>query len=227
MTLFNSLPSDWLEILKNDLTKEKYQALSDFIIKERLEHAPIFPPENLLFNAFNLTPFNKVKVVILGQDPYTKINQAHGLAFSVPKNTPIPPSLKNIYKELSQDLNLPIPQHGSLFSWAEQGVLLINTLLTVREGKPGSHRGQGWENFTDLVIQHLLEQPSPIVFLLWGKAAQEKCCHLTPLHSHHLLLCTSHPSPLSAYQGFIGCRHFSKTNEALISWNKTPINWKI
>lgn len=227
MTIFSSLPQDWFEVLKDDLKEKTFQELSNYVLKEQSKEFLIFPPKDLIFNAFHLTPFHRVKVVILGQDPYTKIGQAHGLAFSVPDDVLIPPSLKNIYKELSQDLNLPIPKHGSLLSWAEQGVLLINTLLTVREGSPGSHRGKGWELFTDLVIKRLLEQSSPIVFLLWGKAAQEKCRHLTSLHSHHLLLSTSHPSPLSAYQGFIGCKHFSKTNKALISWNKSPINWKI
>lgn len=198
--------------------------LAAFVKKARSTGAPIYPPEELEFNAFYQTPFDQVKVVIVGQDPYHGPGQAHGLCFSVPKGVPAPPSLQNIFKELESDLQLPIPSHGCLLSWAKQGVLLLNATLTVSGGAPMSHHGQGWEQFTDAVIEKLNERPNPIVFLLWGKSAQEKGKFL---HSPHKILKAPHPSPFSAHQGFFGCRHFSQTNSFLEQIGKQPIDWKL
>ena len=188
------------------------------------ETGPVYPPENLVFNAFAHTPYDKVKVVIVGQDPYHGAGQAHGLSFSVPRGVKPPPSLKNIFLELNQDLHVPVPNHGCLEKWADQGVLLLNATLTVRAGEPKSHHDKGWERFTDAVIDILAERKDPIVFLLWGKSAQEKGQRL--IGTHHAVLQAAHPSPYSA-TGFFGCRHFSKANALLQQWGKTPINWSL
>jgi uracil-DNA glycosylase len=178
-----------------------------------------------MFNAFNLTPFEQVKVVIIGQDPYHGIGQAHGLSFSVPDGIKTPPSLQNIYKEIGQDLGLPIPNRGNLEDWAKQGVLLLNAVLSVNASEPASHKAAGWENFTNAVIYHLSQQRKNLVFLLWGRFAQEK--ELLIDSNKHLILKAAHPSPFSAYQGFFGCKHFSKTNDYLVSKSISPIDWSI
>ena len=185
----------------------------------------VFPPSSLIFNAFNLTPFDDVKVVILGQDPYHNIGQAHGLAFSVPDNIQKPPSLINIFKELNQDMGLPIPTHGNLEKWAKEGVLLLNASLTVRAHMAASHAKIGWQHFTDAAIKALSDKKQNLVFILWGNYAIAKENLID--HNKHLILKTVHPSPLSASRGFFGCRHFSKTNEYLIKNNIKPINWEI
>ena len=222
------LEPEWNVHLREELQKPYIIQLSSFVEKERL-NGPVFPPKELMFNAFSKTPFSKVKVVIVGQDPYHGSGQAHGLSFSVPKGIPIPPSLKNIYKELASDLGLPIPSHGCLLSWAEQGVLLLNATLTVREKNPLSHHKKGWESFTDAVLELLVQKKESLVFLLWGKSAQEKCGYLESLDNaqSHLFLKTSHPSPFSAHQGFLGCRHFSKANAWLKKNGQIPIDWNI
>jgi uracil-DNA glycosylase len=178
-----------------------------------------------IFEALEKTPYEKVKVVILGQDPYHGMNQAHGLSFSVQPGVKIPPSLKNIYKELADDLGIPPVTHGYLTSWAEQGVLLLNTVLTVREGQAYSHRGKGWEQLTDAIIQKLNEREQPIVFILWGKPAQQKMTMIDT--QKHIIIRSVHPSPLSAHRGFFGSKPFSKTNDALIALGETPINWQL
>ncbi|MCX6986952.1 MAG: uracil-DNA glycosylase [Chlamydiae bacterium] len=218
-------PSDWLSLLRKEWDKPYLQDLFSFLETEKKSGFVVYPPENRIFQAFTLTPYNHVKVVILGQDPYHRQGQACGLSFSAPSGVKSPPSLKNIYKELAVDLHLPIPEFVDLTSWAEQGVLLLNTTLTVREGIPKSHYGRGWELFTDAVLQLLFEREDPIVFLLWGKIAQQKIDFL-PISSHHRILICGHPSPYSAHL-FLGSRHFSITNNQLISWNKKPINWII
>jgi uracil-DNA glycosylase len=195
--------------------------------QERSGSIPIYPPKELVFNAFWQIPFDKVKVLIMGQDPYHGPGQAHGLCFSVPVGVPPPPSLQNIFKEISSDLGLPIPKHGCLLKWAAQGVLLLNATLTVRQGEPLSHHGKGWERFTDAVIAALCEREDPVIFVLWGKNAQDKCKRIKGMHSPHAVFTAAHPSPLSAHQGFMGCRHFSKINEQLENWGKSPIDWMI
>ncbi len=222
------LEPSWGLALQGEFQKPYMEALKTFIAKERTGPIPIFPPPQDVFNAFAFTPIDKVKVVIVGQDPYHGIGQAHGLCFSVQEGVAVPPSLQNIFKELKGDLGFTIPNHGSLTAWAKQGVLLLNTILTVRQASPMSHRGQGWENFTDEVIKVLFTQKNPLVFLLWGKPAQQKCGHLLALQAHHHLVLTApHPSPFSAYQGFFGCRHFSKANQFLIQHGQDPIDWKL
>ncbi len=222
------IEKSWYEKLKEEITKPYVQKLKDFLKKEREAGKVVYPPEELVFNAFAHTPFDKVKVVIVGQDPYHGPGQAHGLSFSVPQGVEPPPSLKNIFLELEQDLKIPDPKTGNLNSWAKQGVLLLNTTLTVRQNEPASHFGQGWELFTDAVIQKLCERKEPLVFLLWGRLAQEKCQKiLTQNKGHHLVLTSTHPSPLSAHRGFLGCRHFSKANEFLIKQGFTPIDWTL
>lgn len=216
----------WKTKLGDEFTKSYMQNLCLFLAKEQHTGIPIYPPEPLIFNAFWKTPFDKVKVVILGQDPYHGKGQAHGLCFSVPEGVSPPPSLVNVYKELNADLNIPIPSHGCLNAWADQGVLLLNTVLTVRQEEPLSHRAMGWERFTDQVIRVLAENKNPLVFILWGKAAQEKCKEiLVDSPDYHLILKAPHPSPFSAHQGFLGSRPFSKTNEFLQKNGLTPIIW--
>lgn len=194
--------------------------LAAFLERERAGSVPVYPPEELVFNAFN-TPFEEVKVVIVGQDPYHGAGQAHGLCFSVPVGVPSPPSLQNIFKELATDTGC-VRTDGCLSGWARQGVLLLNATLTVREGQPMSHHGKGWERFTNAAIRCLNEREDPVIFVLWGSSAKKKGMGID---SHHFVLTAPHPSPLSAYTGFFGCRHFSKINELLLQQNKKEINW--
>ncbi len=216
--------NDWLEPLKPEFRKPYYKKLYETIIKEYQTHQ-IFPAPDDIFNAFALTPLHEVKVVMLGQDPYHGVGQAHGLCFSVKPNVEIPPSLMNIYKELQYDVGCEIPNNGYLVKWAKQGVLMLNTVLTVRAHQANSHRGIGWEQFTDAAIRILNEQDRPIVFLLWGRPAQEKKGMLN--NPKHLILEAAHPSPLSANRGFFGSRPFSKTNQFLIQHGEKPIDWQI
>ncbi len=218
------LSNDWKDALQTEFRKDYYRDLYRFILEE-YHTKQIFPAADHIFNAFHLTPLQEVKVVILGQDPYHNINQAHGLAFSVKAGIEPPPSLVNIYKELQDDLNLYIPNNGFLEKWAKQGVLLLNTVLTVRAHQANSHREKGWEHFTDAVIESLNRQNRPIVFLLWGRPAQMKAKMLN--NPNHLVLTAPHPSPLSAYRGFFGCKHFSKTNQFLEAHHLPPIDWQI
>lgn len=219
-----AIQNDWLEPLSPEFKKPYYAKLYK-TIKEEYGTRPIFPPADEIFTAFELTPLSDVKVVIIGQDPYHGDGQAHGLCFSVKPDVEIPPSLVNIYKELNSDLGCYIPNHGYLKKWAEQGVLLLNTVLTVRAHQANSHRGIGWEEFTDAAIHILNEQDRPIVYLLWGKPAQMKKNMLN--NPKHLILEAPHPSPLSAYRGFFGCQHFSKTNQFLKENGLEPIDWQI
>ena len=216
--------NDWQELLFKEFEKEYFKRLTKYIDKE-YDNKVIFPKKENIFNAFNLCPFNKTKVIILGQDPYHNYNQAHGLAFSVLKGNQVPPSLKNIYKELHNNLNIEIPSHGDLSSWAEEGVLLLNTILTVEHNKPLSHKDKGWETFTDFVIYLLNKDERPKAFVLWGNNAISKKKLIT--NKDHLILISSHPSPLSAYHSFFGCKHFSKINLFLIKTNQKEIDFKI
>ena len=219
-----SFNNNWDNILKDEFDKQYYLELREFLIKEYKSHL-IYPDKYKIFEALKLTDYEDVKIVILGQDPYHGPNQAHGLAFSVSLGVPIPPSLLNIYKELERDMNFRIPNHGYLVDWSKQGVLLLNTALTVRAGMANSHRGKGWEVFTDQVIRLLSLREKPMVFLLWGKNAAEKEALIDT--SKHLVLKAPHPSPLSAHRGFLGCGHFSKANEFLIKNSIAPINWQL
>lgn len=219
-----AIQNDWLLPLRAEFAKPYYKSLYQTVLKE-YRTQKIFPPANDIFNAFHLTPLEKVKVVILGQDPYHGDGQAHGLCFSVQPGTEIPPSLVNIYKELADDLALRIPNNGYLEKWARQGVLLLNTVLTVRAHQANSHRGIGWEEFTDAVIRILNEQDRPIVFLLWGSPARAKKSMLN--NPNHLILEAPHPSPLSAYRGFFGCHHFSTANRFLKQHGVEPVDWQI
>lgn len=225
---FDIEPS-WKNALLEELNQPYVKELANFLEKERANPKPIYPPANLVFQAFTQTPLDRVKVVIVGQDPYHRPNQAHGLCFSVSPGIPLPPSLKNIYRELHDDLNIPAANSGCLIPWAKQGVLLLNALLTVREGEPLSHKNRGWERFTNKVIGILSKKDQPIVFLLWGKPAQDKFKEASGnlINPRHLILTAPHPSPLSAYQGFFGCKHFSQTNRFLVANGLTPINWEI
>ena len=213
----------WNEILADEMQKEYYQQLQDFVQKRRQE-VRVFPEEKNVFRALELTPFESVKVVILGQDPYHGFGQAHGLSFSVKKGIPLPPSLRNIYKELQEDIGGNLPTEGDLSHWAKQGVLLLNTVLTVEEGNANSHKGKGWERLTNRLIESLNELKHPVIFILWGKPAQDKEKLIT--NPNHVLLKAPHPSPLSAYRGFFGSKPFSKVNEMLIQHGQTPICWK-
>jgi uracil-DNA glycosylase len=216
--------NEWTVLLKDEFEKEYYKKLMGFLGEEYVSKT-IYPNENDIFNSLKLTSYNDVKVVILGQDPYHGPNQAHGLSFSVKPEVPIPPSLLNVYKELNSDLSCFIPNNGYLVDWAKQGVLLLNTVLTVRAGQANSHRKKGWEIFTDKIIQLLNDRNEPIVFLLWGKNAQEKAQIIT--NKHHHILEAPHPSPLSARKGFFGCKHFSNTNNILNNLGKSGIDWQI
>ena len=218
------ISNDWLEPLKEEFKKPYYRDLYQKV-NEEYKTQTIYPSSDDLFNAFHFTPLSQVKVVIIGQDPYHGEGQAHGLCFSVKKGVEIPPSLVNIYKELHDDLGCSIPDHGYLKKWADQGVLLLNTVLTVRAHQANSHRGIGWEEFTDAAIKILNEQDRPMVFMLWGSPARAKKAMLT--NPKHLILEAPHPSPLSAYRGFFGCRHFSKCNAFLIKNGLDPIDWQI
>lgn len=219
-----AISNDWLQPLQKEFKKPYYRKLYDTVKREYSTYQ-VFPPADDIFNAFHLTPLSEVKVVILGQDPYHNANQAHGLCFSVQPTVEIPPSLENIYKELHDDLGCKIPNNGYLVKWAKQGVLLLNTVLTVRAHQANSHQNIGWEQFTDAVIEILDQRDRPMVFLLWGKPAQRKKAMLH--NPNHLILEAPHPSPLSAYRGFFGCRHFSKTNQFLEEHGLTPIDWQI
>ncbi|MBU5316450.1 uracil-DNA glycosylase [Clostridium bornimense] len=214
----------WNEVLAGEFEKDYYVNLRKFLIHE-YKTKKIYPNMYDMFNALKLTSYEDVKIVILGQDPYHGENQAHGLAFSVNKGIKIPPSLLNMYKELHNDLGCFIPNNGYLVPWAEQGVLLLNTVLTVREGEPNSHKNKGWEIFTDKVISKLNEREDPVIFILWGNNAKEKLKLIT--NKNHFILTAPHPSPLSASRGFFGCKHFSKANEILKSLHKKEIDWQI
>ena len=219
-----AINNDWLDALKGEFKKPYYKQLFDKV-NDEYRRFQIFPPSDDIFNAFHLTPLSKVKVVILGQDPYHNVGQAHGLCFSVKKGVEAPPSLVNIYKELQDDLGCRIPRHGCLTKWAEQGVLMLNTVLTVRAHQANSHRGIGWEEFTDAAIMALNGQDRPIVYILWGSPAQRKAAMLH--NPKHLILKAPHPSPLSAYRGFFGSRPFSQANEFLTSHGIEPVDWQI
>ena len=220
----SAISNDWLEPLSPEFKKDYYRVLYNKVVEEYKEKT-IFPPSEEIFSAFDLTPLSEVKVVIIGQDPYHNVNQAHGLCFSVKPGVDIPPSLVNIYKELNDDIGCQIPNNGYLVKWAKQGVLMLNSVLTVQAHKAFSHQGIGWEKFTDAVIDILNKQDRPIVYLLWGNPAQKKASSVN--NPKHLLLKAPHPSPLSAYRGFFGCKHFSKTNEFLIKNGLKPIDWQI
>lgn len=213
----------WNEILAEEMQKDYYQELQAFVQKRRAE-VRVFPDEKNVFNALELTPFESVKVVILGQDPYHGFGQAHGLSFSVQKGIPLPPSLKNIYKELQEDIGGEFPTEGDLSHWAKQGVLLLNTVLTVEEGNANSHKGMGWERLTNHLIESLNELNHPVIFILWGKPAQDKEKLIT--NPNHVILKAPHPSPLSAYRGFFGSKPFSRVNDILMQQGQSPIRWK-
>lgn len=219
------LEPSWKEALRAEFEQPYMQQLREFLRQEYAAGKEIYPPGPLIFNALNSTPLDQVKVVILGQDPYHGPGQAHGLCFSVQPGVPTPPSLVNIYKELQRDLNLPIPAHGYLQSWAEQGVLLLNTTMTVQRGNAASHAKKGWESFTDRIIQLVSERQSNVVFLLWGAHAQSKQKLIDG--TKHLVLKSVHPSPLSAYRGFIGCGHFSHANRFLQQHGMNPVQWAL
>ena len=216
--------NDWDDVLGEEFDKEYYQQLRRFLDAE-YKNKTIYPLPQFIYTALKLTPYKDTKVVILGQDPYHEPNQAHGLAFSVNKGVMVPPSLQNIYKELHDDLGCSIPNHGFLISWAKQGVLLLNTVLTVQAHRANSHRGQGWEELTDTIIRKINAKDEPVVFILWGSNARSKKAFIT--NKKHLILESVHPSPLSAYNGFFGSRPFSKTNNFLIANGEDPIDWQI
>ncbi len=218
------LESGWKEVLKEEFQKSYFPSLKEFLITERTQHT-VYPPGPQIFAALNQTPFDKVKVVILGQDPYHGPGQAHGLCFSVPAGIAPPPSLINIFKELKSDLGIAFPGHGNLEKWARQGVLLLNATLTVRANHAGSHQKKGWEIFTDRAIELLSEKRKNLVFILWGNYARQKTAIIDT--SKHKVLTAVHPSPLSASRGFFGCRHFSATNEYLMQHNMEPIDWNL
>ena len=219
------LDGSWLDHLATEFQQDYMVALKEFLKSEKNQDKVIYPSGKDMFNALNATEFDNVKVVILGQDPYHGPGQAHGLCFSVQPGVSVPPSLQNIYKELHSDLGLAIPKHGCLQAWAEQGVLLLNATLSVEAGKAGSHQNKGWETFTDKIITALNEHRQHLVFLLWGSYAQKKGRIID--RDKHLVLSSSHPSPLSAYRGFMGCKHFSQTNDYLKSHKIEPINWQV
>jgi uracil-DNA glycosylase len=216
------IEESWLESLQDEFNSPYFSELKNFLQEEKKQYQ-VYPPGPKIFSAFNLTPLTAVKVVIIGQDPYHGQGQAHGLCFSVPDGISLPPSLKNIYKELNSDLNIPVSKNGNLENWAKQGVLLLNATLTVRAGQAGSHQGKGWENFTDQVIKTVSDLRAGVIFILWGKFAQEKQ-HLIDGEKHFILK-APHPSPFSANRGFLGCRHFSETNRILEQNGLDPINW--
>lgn len=219
------LEESWRLVLAEQFAQPYMQELSAFLRAEQAAGKRVYPAGGLIFNALNLTPLSRVRVVILGQDPYHGEGQAHGLSFSVPPGVPPPPSLQNIFKELQRDLNLPIPDHGCLESWARQGVLLLNTALTVEAGQAGSHAKTGWHRFTDHVIAAVNEQCQHVVFMLWGAHARSKAALLDP--KKHLILTSVHPSPLSAYRGFFGCGHFGRCNQFLRQMGREPIDWSL
>jgi uracil-DNA glycosylase len=216
-------PETWREVLRNETSQPYFADLSEFVLRERKAFT-VFPSEREVFTALQLTSPHEVRVVIVGQDPYHGAGQAHGLSFSVQHGTPIPPSLRNIYSELHSDLDIPLPSHGNLEAWAKQGVLLLNSTLTVREGEAGSHAGYGWETFTDAIISYLGSRQQHIVFMLWGAHAGKKT---SLIGQHHTVITSVHPSPLSAHRGFFGSRPFSQANRALSNHNQPEINWMI
>lgn len=217
------IESSWKEVLKEEFEKEYFRQLTEFVRNEYSGNTPIYPPARLIFNAFDHCPFDKVKVVILGQDPYHGAGQANGLCFSVNKGIQFPPSLMNIFKEIANDTGAPLPQDGDLTRWSDQGVLLLNATLTVREAQAGSHQRRGWEEFTDAAIRCLAEEREHLVFILWGAYAQKKGAFID--RNKHLVLTSAHPSPLSAYNGFFGNKHFSRANEYLASYGIAEIDW--
>lgn len=219
-----AIEESWKELLSNEFQSDYFYQLKQFLEDEK-KHYMIYPPGNNIFAAFNHTPFDKVKIVILGQDPYHGEGQAHGLCFSVPDGIKQPPSLVNIFKEVESDMGVKMSKSGNLEKWANQGVLLLNATLTVRANQAGSHQNRGWEKFTDAVIGKLSENRKDLIFILWGSYAQAKT-KIIDQSKHHILK-SVHPSPLSVYRGFYGCKHFSKTNEILISLGKEPIDWQI
>ena len=220
-----NIEESWKKELQGEFSKPYFKDLVNLLKTEKSSNKIIFPPGPLIFNAFEQTPFDKVKVVLIGQDPYHNYGQANGLSFSVSGQTQVPPSLKNIFKELHSDIGMPVPNTGDLSRWAAQGVLLLNASLTVRKNEPASHSNIGWHNFTDMVIKKISEQKEGIIFLLWGKYARQK--QLLIDKNKHFILTAAHPSPLSAYTGFFGCKHFSKTNELLVQQQKPPIDWTL
>lgn len=217
------IENSWKVALQDEFTKEYFRELSKKVRDAYLSDTAIFPPPKFIFNSMNLCSFENVRVVILGQDPYHGQGQAHGLAFSVPEDIGVPPSLQNIYKEIHDDIGTPIPKTGDLTRWAKQGVLLLNATLTVRAGQAGSHQGLGWETFTDAIIKKISDEKEHVVFLLWGKYAQAKESLIDT--SKHLVLKAPHPSPFSAHSGFFGCKHFSRTNAYLKNHELNPISW--
>ncbi|WP_367388696.1 uracil-DNA glycosylase [Lewinella sp. LCG006] len=219
------IEASWKAALAHEFEQPYFQAVAQYLRQAKAEKKIVYPPGSLIFNAFDTTPFTEVKVVILGQDPYHNPGQAMGLSFSVPRRVSVPPSLRNMYKELSDSTDFTPPNHGDLTAWAEQGVFLLNAMLTVEKNKPGSHQDIGWQNFTDAVIRTLSTEKDHLVFLLWGAFAQKK----RPLidENKHLVLASAHPSPFSAHRGFLGNGHFVKTNEYLQANSKTPINWQL
>ncbi len=219
------IEDSWKEKLKDEFNKPYFSHIVNHLKTEREQKKVIYPPGKMIFNAFNSTPFNKVKVLILGQDPYHGPGQAHGLCFSVQPGVPPPPSLVNIFKELQTDIGMERPENGDLSKWAAEGVFLLNASLTVRAGEPMSHAKIGWAQFTDAVIKKIAEEKEHIVFLLWGKFAQEKAAFID--ESKHCILKAAHPSPLSAHAGFLGCRHFSATNQYLMEKGIEPVDWKL
>lgn len=219
------IEASWKEVLEDEFKKPYFRRITEHLKTEKAQGKTIYPPGSLIFNAFEKTPFEEVKAVILGQDPYHGPKQAMGLSFSVPRGVPPPPSLVNIFKELHEDTGMPIPSHGDLTHWATQGVMLLNASLTVRAGEPMSHSRIGWHEFTNKVIEKISEEKEDVVFLLWGKFAQEKK-ELIDAKKHHILK-AAHPSPLSASNGFFGCRHFSKTNNWLMKKGLDPIDWAL
>jgi uracil-DNA glycosylase len=223
-TINPDIEESWKAALMNEFQREYFTTLKAFLQQEKKQYV-IFPPGGSIFSAFNHTPFDKVKVVILGQDPYHGPGQAHGLCFSVPPGVPAPPSLVNVFKELKTELGIPVPMHGNLEKWADQGVLLLNATLTVRANMAGSHQKKGWEQFTDQVIRELSAHRTGLVFLLWGNYAKAKEALIDT--SKHYVLKAAHPSPLSAYNGFFGCGHFVQTNTLLLKQGLTPIDWSV
>ncbi len=216
--------NDWDEVLQQETEAEYFNNIR-YALAAEYKTQTVYPPKEDLFSALKLTPYHRVKAVIIGQDPYHGAGQAHGLSFSVRPGVRVPPSLKNIYKELQADLGVPVPKHGSLIHWAEQGVLLLNAVLTVRESQPNSHQALGWQTFTDAVIRELNERNEPMVYMLWGSHAQKKGAFIN--RDKHLVLESTHPSPLAAHRGFLGSRPFSKANEFLVSKGIKPIDWTI
>ncbi|MEZ5003428.1 MAG: uracil-DNA glycosylase [Chitinophagales bacterium] len=225
MAIQPQIHDSWLKALNDEFQKPYFASLKQFLLDEKAKGKTIYPPGSLIFNAFNSTPFEQVKVVILGQDPYHGPGQAHGLSFSVPDGIKPPPSLVNIFKEQYQDLNIPISNSGNLQQWANQGVFLLNAILTVEARKPASHQKKGWENFTDAVIQILSDKREGLIFMLWGNFAKSKTSLIDA--SKHTILTAAHPSPFSAHNGFFGCQHFSKANEILIRQGQSTIDWTL